>query len=426
MVAKPISPVEPPTLRRSLSLPLTVFYGLGTILGAGIYSLIGEVAGSAGMYAPLAFVIAAVIAAFTGLSYAELSSRYPRSAGEAVYVQQGLGWPPLSTTVGLLIVFAGVVSSATLANAFVGYVQKLAILLSSPQFVADAWYLGRVPIMVTAILLLGGLALWGIRESVTVASIMTVIELGGLVLIIFVNGGALADLETRWRELVPPPDLDVWHGIFIAAFVAFYAFIGFEDMVNVAEEVKDAPRNLPRAIIIAIVVSALLYFLVALSAVLAHPPEELVKSAAPMAVLYEQGTGRDPWLITLISLFAVINGALIQMIMASRILYGISRRGWLPAALSYVHPGRRTPMVATALTSVLILAAALPLGLRALADTTSFIILIVYIFINLSLIRIKRRDPVALGARIFPAWVPWLGLFTSLVFVVSKLLSLWR
>ncbi len=426
MVAKPVSPVEPPTLRRSLSLPLTVFYGLGTILGAGIYSLIGEVAGSAGMYAPLAFVIAAVIAAFTGLSYAELSSRYPRSAGEAVYVQQGLGWPPLSTTVGLLIVFAGVVSSATLANAFVGYVQKLAILLSSPQFVADAWYLGRVPIMVTAILLLGGLALWGIRESVTVASIMTVIELGGLVLIIFVNGGALADLETRWRELVPPPDLDVWHGIFIAAFVAFYAFIGFEDMVNVAEEVKDAPRNLPRAIIIAIVVSALLYFLVALSAVLAHPPEELVKSAAPMAVLYEQGTGRDPWLITLISLFAVINGALIQMIMASRILYGISRRGWLPAALSYVHPGRRTPMVATALTSVLILAAALPLGLRALADTTSFIILIVYIFINLSLIRIKRRDPVALGARIFPAWVPWLGLFTSLVFVVSKLLSLWR
>ncbi len=426
MVAKPISSVEPPTLRRSLSLPLTVFYGLGTILGAGIYSLIGEVAGSAGMYAPLAFVIAAVIAAFTGLSYAELSSRYPRSAGEAVYVQQGLGWPPLSTTVGLLIVFAGVVSSATLANAFVGYVQKLAILLSSPQFVADAWYLGRVPIMVTAILLLGGLALWGIRESVTVASIMTVIELGGLVLIIFVNGGALADLETRWRELVPPPDLDVWHGIFIAAFVAFYAFIGFEDMVNVAEEVKDAPRNLPRAIIIAIVVSALLYFLVALSAVLAHPPEELVKSAAPMAVLYEQGTGRDPWLITLISLFAVINGALIQMIMASRILYGISRRGWLPAALSYIHPGRRTPMVATALTSVLILAAALPLGLRALADTTSFIILIVYIFINLSLIRIKRRDPVALGARIFPAWVPWLGLFTSLVFVVSKLLSLWR
>ena len=426
MVAKPVSPVEPPSLRRSLTLPLTVFYGLGTILGAGIYSLIGEVAGSAGMYAPLAFVIAAVIAAFTGLSYAELSSRYPRSAGEAVYVQQGLGWPPLSTTVGLLIVFAGVVSSATLANAFVGYVQKLAILLSSPQFVTDAWYLGRVPIMVTAILLLGGLALWGIRESVTVASIMTVIELGGLVLIIFVNGGALVDLETRWRELVPPPDIDIWHGIFIAAFVAFYAFIGFEDMVNVAEEVKDAPRKLPRAIIIVIVVSALLYFLVALSAVLAHPPEELVKSAAPMAVLYEQGTGRTPWLITLISLFAVINGALIQMIMASRILYGISRRGWLPAALSYIHPGRRTPMVATVLTSVLILAAALPLGLRALADTTSFIILVVYIFINLSLIRIKRRDPIALGARIFPAWVPWLGLLTSLVFVVSKLLSLWR
>ena len=403
---------------------MTVFYGLGTILGAGIYSLIGEVAGSAGLFAPLAFVIAALIAAVTGLSYAELSSRYPKSAGEAVYVQQGMGWPPLSTAVGLLIAFAGIVSAATLANGFVGYLQQVMALLVSPRFVDEAWYLDRLFIITVVILLLGTLAMWGIRESVMAASLMTLVEIGGLLLIIGVNGEALASLEVRWREFIPPPELAAWHGIMVAAFVAFFAFIGFEDMVNIAEEVKRPRRNLPLAIILAVVISTVLYFLVALTAVLAHPPEELATSPAPMAVLYAQATGRAPWLISFISLFAVINGALIQMIMSARVLYGVSCQGWLPAVLSQVHPVRRTPVVATALVILLVLAFALPLGLRTLADTTSFSILIVYIFINLSLIRIKRREPEAGEARVFPLWVPVLGLLSSAIFVVVKLLTL--
>jgi amino acid transporter len=417
-------PSPAPRLSRSLSLTLTTLYGLGTILGAGIYSLIGEVAGSAGMYAPVAFLVAALIAGFTGLTYAELAARFPRSAGEAVYVQEGLGWPPLSTLVGLLIVLTGTVSSATLANGFVGYAQKLVELFTVPEFVEHAWYLHRLVIIVISIGVMGALAAWGIRESVMAASFVTVIEIGGLLLVLAVSSDSLTTAPARYTELLPPLGAAAWNGILIGAFVAFYAFIGFEDMVNVAEEVKDPQRNLPRAIIIAVIVSTLLYMLVALSAVLAFPPEQLSQSQAPMAQLYEHTTGRSPWIITLISLFAVINGALIQIIMASRVLYGISREGWLPAAIGRVHPRTQTPLVATALITGCVLILAAPLNIRILADTTSFIILIVYILVNLSLLRIKLRMPTAAGVHPLPLWVPVTGLIASSGFVLIKLREL--
>jgi APA family basic amino acid/polyamine antiporter len=414
---------SPPDLRlkRSLSLTLTTLYGLGTILGAGIYSLIGEVAGSAGMYAPVAFLAAALVAGFTGLSYAELAARFPRSAGEAVYVQEGLGWPPLSTLVGLLIVLTGTVSSATLANAFVGYAQKLIALFILPGFIEHAWYLDRLMIIVITIGMMGALAAWGIRQSVLVASVVTVIEIGGLLLVLLVNCDSLASAPARIAELLPPLSATAWNGILIGAFVAFYAFIGFEDMVNIAEEVKEPQRNLPRAIILAVIVSMLLYMLVALSAVLALSPEQLSHSQAPMAQLYEHATGHTPWVITLISLFAVINGALIQIIMASRMLYGISREGWLPARVGRVHPRTRTPLVATVIVTSGVLLLAVPLNIRVLADTTSFIILIVYILVNLSLLRIKRRAPAAAGVRPLPLWVPVIALIASAGFVAMKL-----
>ena len=272
-------------LRRVLGLPLFIFYGLGTILGAGIYSLIGEVADSAGMFAPIAFVIAAVIAGFTGLAYAELSSRYPKSAAESVYVREGLGWPKLAAFVGLLIVMSGAVSSATLANAFVGYSHKLIELFTTAEFVSQSWFLNR-PLLVAAIVLaMGALAAWGIRESVMVASLVTVIEIAGLLLILFVSADHLAELPARFDELMPPLSDMAWSGILLGAFVAFYAFIGFEDMANIAEEVREPQRTLPRGIIIAILISTLLYLLVALSAVLALPPAELAASGAPMALI---------------------------------------------------------------------------------------------------------------------------------------------
>ncbi len=417
-------PSPAPQLKRSLSLTLTTLYGLGTILGAGIYSLIGEVAGSAGMYAPVAFLLAALIAGFTGLSYAELAARFPRSAGEAVFVQEGLGRPSLSTVVGLLIVLTGTVSSATLANGFVGYAQKLIELFALPEFIEQAWYLDRLVIIVITIGVMGALAAWGIKQSVMAASLVTVIEIGGLLLILLVSGDSLTTAPARVMELLPPLSTMTWNGILIGAFVAFYAFIGFEDMVNIAEEVEDPQRNLPRAIVIAIVVSTLLYMLVALSAVLAYPPEQLSQSQAPMAQLYEHATGRAPWVITLVSLFAVINGALIQIIMASRVLYGISQEGWLPAVIGRVHPGTQTPLVATAIITGCVLILAAPLNIRILADTTSFIILIVYILVNLSLLRIKLRRPTAAGVRPLPTWVPVIGLVSSMGFILMKLREL--
>ncbi len=386
-------------LKRSLTLPLITFYGLGTILGAGIYVLVGEVAGRAGLYAPLAFMLAAVLAALTGLSYAELCARYPKSAGEALYVQEGFSRRALSVLVGLGIVLAGIVSSATLANGFVGY---LHVFIP----VADA------PAIVALVLALGALAAWGITESVLAATVATVIEIAGLLLIVAVAGDSLATLPARLPELLPPADAAVWHGILLGAFVAFYAFIGFEDMVNVAEEVKDPVRTLPRAILIAIAVSTALYLLVALTAVLALPRAELAASRAPLALLYERSTGAAPVPIALISLFAVVNGALIQIVMATRVFYGMSRQGWLPEPLGRVHAGRRTPLIATAVVTAVVLAFALALPLVALAQATSSIVLTVFALVNLSLIRIQRRAPRPRGVRTVPRWVPVAGLLS--------------
>jgi amino acid transporter len=395
-------------LKRSLSLVQITLYGLGTILGAGIYVLVGKVAGLAGLYAPVSFVVAAALAALTGLSYAELSARYPRNAGEAVYVQEGLHVRGLSVLVGFLIILTGVVSAATIANGFVGY---LHIFIEIPDWFA----------ITLLVLLLGALAAWGISESVMAASLITLLEVGGLLLVLFVAGDSLGDLPARLPELIPPADGGIWLGIMLGAFLAFYAFIGFEDMVNVAEEVKDPTRILPLAIIIAIAVSTILYLLVSLVAVLALPPAELAQSRAPLALIYERATGSAPVLISLISLFAVVNGALIQIIMAARVLYGMSREGWLHGAFGKVHAVTQTPLLSTAVATLIVLALALWLPLVTLAKATSFIIMIVFALVNLSLVRIKRRDPKPAGIRVYPVWIPVAGFLTATGFVLFQI-----
>ena len=402
-----------PQLRRVLSLPLITFYGLGTILGAGIYVLIGKIAGVAGLYAPLAFLIAAAVAALTGFSYAELTSRYPRAGGESIYIQQGFGVRALSTLVGLLVAAAGLVSAATISHGFVGY---LNVFVELPA----------TPVIVAVVLALGGLAIWGILESAWAAAIATMIEIAGLVLIIAVASPSLETLPARWPELLPSADAAAWSGIMLGAFLAFYAFIGFEDMANVAEEVKDPARNLPRAILIALVIATTFYLLVALVAVLSLPPAQLAASAAPLALIFEHATGHPPALIAAISLFAVVNGALIQIIMASRMLYGMSAAGWLPGVFAQVSSRTGTPIVATvaAASGVLLFALALPLA--TLAKVTSTIVLVVFTLVNLALIRIKRRDPAPRGARVYPAWIPWGGLLLSLALLVFHVVTVAR
>jgi len=400
-----------PTLKRSLSLPLLTFYGLGTIVGAGIYVLVAKVAGYAGLYAPVSFLLAALLATFTGFAYAELSARFPKSAGEAVYVQEGLRRRELSLLVGFLIIVTGVVSAATIVNGFVGYLHVFIVI---PDALA----------ITLVVLLLGALAFWGISESVMAATVITLIEVGGLLFIVFVGGDSLMTLPARWRELVPPFDAGLWQGILLGAFLAFYAFIGFEDMVNVAEEVHDPTRTLPRAILLALAAASLLYILVALVAVLALPPAELAQTRAPLAVIYERSTGQAPTLIALISLFAIINGALIQIVMGARVLYGMSREGWIPLWLGRVHRRTQTPHLATALVTGVILLLALWFPLVALAKFTSFVILVVFALINFSLLRIKHRDPHPPGIRTYPIWIPWAGFLSTTAFVLYQLGSM--
>lgn len=389
------------TLKRALSLGPITYYGLGTILGAGIYVLVGKVAGYAGLYAPVAFLVAGLIAAFTAFSYAELAARYPHSAGPALYVREGLGLRWLARLVGGLIVLSAVVSCATLVSGFVGY---LDVFVALPHWT----------VMLALLAALTALAAWGIAESVRAASLITLIEIGGLLLIIAVSGASFATLPQRLPELLPPLNRETWEGIFLGAFIAFYAFLGFEDMVHVAEEVKDPQRTLPRAIVLALTLSTLLYLLVALAAVLTLPQATLARSSAPLAEMYARATGGAPVVISFISLFAVVNGALIQIIMGARVLYGMSREGWLPRHLGRVSPRTRTPLLATLAIAFAALVLALWLPLVTLAKTTSFLLLLVFALVNLSLLRVKARVPALEGVRTYPAWMPAAGLLLTL------------
>jgi len=392
------------TLRRSLSLTLLTLYGLGTTIGAGIYALVGEVAASAGTYAPVSFVLAALLAGFSAFSFAELSARFPTSAGEARYVREGLGSQPLSLFVGLLVAAAGLVSAAAVANGFAGYLHEIAgvpLALSLAGFV----------------ILLGLLAAWGIGESVLVAGLITVVEAGGLLAVIWVGRDVLIAPPGETAEVLPPFEPGVWIGIFGGTLLAFFAFIGFEDMVNVAEEVKDVRRTLPRAIIATLGLTLVLYVAVTLVAVRSLPIEELAASEAPLALVYARAGGDAVLFVGLVAIAATANGALIQMIMASRVLYGLAAQRQLPRFLACVHPRTRTPLIATGLVTAVVLLLAESFDLGRLAETTSFITLTVFALVNLALWRLKRRVPDAArraeGGLTVPIWIPVLGFLAS-------------
>lgn len=411
-------PGQAPTLRRSLNLPLVILYGLGVTIGGGIYVLVGHVVGRAGMYAPFSFLLAAILIAFTGLTFAELSSRFPKSAGEAVYVQEGFGRKNLAVIVGWLVVLNGIISSAALSRGVIGYFQTF---FSSPEVLT----------IIVVVVLLAIIAIWGIGESVMVASVITIIEIVGLLLVIWAGREGLFDLPAQIDTLAPPFSGVVWAGILGGSFLAFYAFIGFEDMVNIAEEVKDVQRTMPVAIVVTLCITALLYFLVTVVAVLALPTDELAKSEAPLALIFEKKTGVPPDIISAIGIMAVLNGALIQVIMASRVLYGMSAQGWLPDALGRIHPKTQTPIMATLLVSVVIGCLALTLLVDTLAQLTSFVVLMIAALVNAALWRLKIKDQqqsdvnIPLSAPLnIPMWVPVTGFFISAAFAVMVFVDL--
>jgi basic amino acid/polyamine antiporter, APA family len=400
--------VSQTTLKRSLNLPLFTLYGLGNILGAGIYVLIGKVAASSGLFLPIAFFVASIVAAITACTYAEMSSRFPHSAGEAVYLQQGFNLQWLSVLVGLLIATGGIVSAATMARGFAAYFN---VFLSWPA----------VLVMALLIVILALVSIWDITKAVAIAALFTILEILGLCIIIGVGADKLLTLPQRLPELIPAADFIVWQGIFLGAFLAFYAYIGFEDMVNVAEEVKSPRKTVPRGIILTIIIATFFYMLVALIAVLAVPIGQLAGSDAPLAIIYQQSTGNKPVIISLIGMFAITNGILIQIIMASRILYGMSKEGWLPSILGRVHPWTRTPIISSTLVAGIILLLAASLPLESLAKATSYIVLIVFTLVNMALILIKRRDPRPKGVTLFPLWLPVSGLLLCLSLIAVEI-----
>lgn len=393
-------------LKRSLSRMLVMFYGLGTILGAGIYVLVGKVAAYAGLYTPAAFLLAAFIALFTAISYAELSSKFPKSAGEAFYVHQAFAVNWLSSLVGWMVVLTGVVSAAAITRGFTGYFQ---IFITIPSWAC----------ILLLVVFMAAIAIRGIKESALLIMTITLIEITGLVIIIFLAHDDFPRIPAVFRA-TGSLSFGMLAGILSGAFLAFYSYIGFEDMVNVAEEIKHPEKNLPPAIFWALGIATLLYFLVACAMILSLPLDILASSEAPLAA-FIQMKGYSPTLIGLISLVAIINGAMAQVIMASRVIYGMAKQNHAPKILGYVHPKTQTPIVSTLLVAFSILILALGFNIERLANLTSSIILAVFIMINFSLIVIKLRGEKHLGSASYSMFFPIAGVIFSGLFLVGQL-----
>ena len=393
------------TLKRVISTPLLALYGMGNILGAGIYVLVGKVAGESGYAAPYAFLVAAVVAGFTGLSYAKLSARFPKSAGEANYALEAFNNRTLAFLIGLAIIVSGLVSSSAILHGFAAYLQTF---ISLPSWFA----------MMAALVVLTFIAVWGIKESILVTAVMTVVELFGLLYVMFV---AWPEPQLA-SETLSKANLGfsaLGFSIFLGAFVAFYAYVGFEDIVNVAEEVKDPKTTMPRALMFAVFVTTVVYLLVAFVAVAQVSPDNLAASDAPLAMIYQAVADKKPYLISVIALFAVINGALVNLIMCSRVLYGLAKNDLLPERFATVNSKTQTPVNATLLISLLIIIMALALPLVALAKVTSFVLLIIFIIVNASCYMIWYRDK---GGFNHSLWLPGLGVITCLIMICAPLL----
>ena len=397
-------------LKRNVTLPMLVLYGLGNIFGAGIYVLIGEVAGIAGVYIPLSFLLACVVVSFTALTYAELSARYPMSAGEALYINAGFKSPVLSTLVGLSIALTGLLSSATILHGFQGY---LSTFIEIPEIITT----------LIVVILISSIAIWGISQSITITALLTLIETFGLSMVIYVGFDHVSlDVDT-FKSFVPPMNFSLINAIILGAFLAFYAFIGFEDMVNIAEEVKDPSNTMPKAIIITLIIATIFYIIIAIVSVSVLPVDELAGSTAPLAKVYETATHSKATILSSIALFAVINGVLIQIIMASRIFYGMSTHGWLPSFLGVINPRTSTPIYATLIAGLLVFILVTLFPILTLAQSTSFMIFIIFTLVNISLILIKIKEPNPHGIRTYPMAIPVIAIVLNITLLGFQIIS---
>ncbi len=316
----------------------------------------------------------------------------------------------LATFVGLTIALSGLLSSATLLHGFYNY---LSIFIQTPEII----------ITLLVVLFISAIAMWGISQSITIAAILTLIETFGLSMVIYVGFDTISwDIQTL-KSFIPPMDFMLLNTIVLGAFLAFYAFIGFEDMVNIAEEVKDPTKTMPKAIIITLLIATLFYITIALVSISVLPVNELAESRAPLAKVYEKATHSKATILSIIALFAVINGALVQIIMVSRLFYGMSIQGWIPNILSIVHPKTRTPVNATILAGLLVFILATVFPILTLAQSTSFLIFIVFTLVNISLLITKLRDPHPEGIRTYPIAIPIIAIILNVTLLGLQIVS---
>jgi amino acid transporter len=386
-------------LARELGLGGLTFYGLGIILGAGIYSVLGAAAGHAGSSLWMCFALSGLVALPTALSYAELATTYPRASAEFTYLRRAWPrWPGVGLVTGLLVALSGAATCGTVAIAFAGYLRSFV----------------EIPAMIVAWALLAaatGLNIIGVKESGWVNVVFTLLEAGGLVL--FIVLGATTDGFGEAFMMDPPasreargagdpagrPSLDLRlmtapsFGVLSGAALVFFSFLGFENIANLAEEAKQPERDLPRAILLSLGIATTLYVLVALAAVALLPAEQLVDSQAPLADAARQGSSKVAGALGGIALFATANTALVSMLVASRVIFGIAREGEIPKKLCALLPRRETPWVAT-LAVAAIAAALVPLGnIGDVASLSSFASLLAFASVNVALIVLRYREP---------------------------------
>ncbi len=391
-----------------MGLAALIIYGVGDMLGAGIYGLVGKAAKQLGNMVWLAFVVSMIAAIFTGLSYASLGSRYPRAAGAAYIVGHAFHKRALAYVVGLTVLSSGLTSLAAASRVAAGYFGN---------FVP-----GAPPLLVSIgfVVALALVTFRGMRESTWLNVVCTTIEVGGLVFIVLVGarylGGGIDYLDAT---SVANPTGALGAGIVLpAAVLTFYAFVGFEDMLNVTEEVKDVRRTFPIGLIAAVLITTLVYILISVVAISVVPHAELAASEKP---LVEVARRAAPWLpssvFTGIAIFAVMNTALLNFIMGSRLVYGMAGQGLLPPWLGKIHPTRRTPHVAVLALTAIVLALVLAGDISSLARATSILILVVFVIVNASLIVLQRRPGEAKGALEVPWPVPAIGIVVCLALI---------
>jgi basic amino acid/polyamine antiporter, APA family len=397
---------ETPELHRAISRNLLLLFVVGDVVGGGIYTLVGEIGAEVGGMVWLPMALALGLALFTAASYAELVTKYPQAAGAALYVNKAFRRPFFTFIVAFAVMCSGIASAATLARGVSGKYL--------PQLWTDT---PVVPVAVIFLLLVAALNFRGISESVKVNVVLTLIELTGLVLVIVIAIAALSDGQGDLSQAFTTDGAD---GSLIGAALAgtalaFYALIGFEDSVNVAEEAKDPGRDYPRALFGGILLAGAIYVTIGILAPAVLDRDVLLdtENGTPLISLASTGPlGVDPKLFAVIGILALANGALINMIMASRLVYGMSVQDIVPRALGKVHRVRRTPWVAIIFTTVLAMALASTGGVADLASTTVVLLLSVFTVVNVSVL-VLRRDPVEHSHFHTPSALPVVGAVAS-------------